>query len=285
MKRKSYNIQEEEKILIYEEDYDSNGKVVYSKDYQSEPILEKYTTFDSNGYINSEVEIAEGIETSKYTVLYDETGEAIEQNQFISGELYEKVLTIKDANGYERKTIQDGNEVESMFRLNSSETRDYENKFYVNDELVEKQTYEFNNCENIGTTKTYDADENIVGIQIEYLDEEDRIKIYRDFNENGNLIEEIIAEYKDDLVITEIHRQFLDSPFEHFISYLYDENKNQIKKEVKTSTDNLVEFYNSNYDSNNRLISENGYSVGNFDAIYGTYFNNNKFNILHEYKE
>ncbi len=45
MKRKTYKIIDEEQILIYEENYDSNGKVIYYKDYQSYPILEKYTTY------------------------------------------------------------------------------------------------------------------------------------------------------------------------------------------------------------------------------------------------
>jgi len=284
MKRKTYKIEDEEQILIFEEEYDSNGNVIYYKDYQSEPIFEKYTKFNSKGYIVGEIEFADSVESDRFSVIYDNHDDAIEQNHFIGGELYEKVLTIKNDNGFERKTFHFGEEVEIMIRINSDST-DYENKFYEEGNLVETQIYKFNVLENVGITKIYDSEGNILATQIEQFDEKERVVEFKEINESDNLLEEVITEYNDDLIVREIHRQFLDSPFEHFITYTYDDNNNQIKKEVKTATGGLIEFFHSKYDSQNKLIAESGYSVGNYNAIYGTSVNHSEFNFLHKYDE
>ena len=54
-------------------------------------------------------------------------------------------------------------------------------------------------------------------------------------------------------------------------------------RKTYTLSDKLLEYQKNEYDEHDRLIRESGYAVGSFDAIYGTYVNNEQYLFEHEY--
>lgn len=284
MKRTTYRIDDDNETLISEEEYNSAGDVIYIKDYQSKPVLEKHFSYGVSGKLESEVETCAGTELDREEITYDKKGVAIEQKHFIGGLLYERTLFIEKGNGFERINYQDGAETEKVIRVKSG-TDDYEDCFYENGLFIEKQTYCFDQANHTATLFVYDADGNIVLTRTEQFDDKKRLIEVKEYNENSNLVKEVISTYEGDLLIEEIHRQFLETPYCHHLTFTYDNNKNLLKKEARSSAGNLLSFNYYEYDPNNRLISENGYTLGSFNAIYGTSTDHTEYCLRYKYEE
>lgn len=73
MKRLSYRVDDdEEKVLVIEQIADEEGKVLYTKDYQSHPIIEKEFVYNQAGQVIRKTEKEAGIEINRQEFIYDE---------------------------------------------------------------------------------------------------------------------------------------------------------------------------------------------------------------------
>lgn len=281
MKRQTYNLDSERESLIYEESYDSNNNLIHYIDLQAKPISEKKFEYNNNNQLIKEIEISDGIELQRLEMLYDEKGEVIEQNLLFSGNLYESVKTEFKIDGFVRTTYQDEEEV---YRVeNTTENKNYINKYFDYGNLSNIQSNKFNEDNLLSENLIYDAENNLLIKRVEELDKEGKLTTYKEFNADNQLINRLEYERVDNKIVKEIKSNFVKDEIDNVVSYDYDENGNLIKTETRTNSGKLVEFHTYVYDDKNRMIEESGVSNGKFNAIYGTYIDSNQYKFGHKY--
>jgi len=283
MKKYTYLKDEEELTLIFEEHTDVNGNIIYSKDYQADPIAEKKLTYNTSGFLTEETEIAEEVELSRTEFRYDEQGRNTQRTLIIGGELYETLITTYNETGYDVITIREDVEVERLVKTVNG--KDYTNRFYENGELVETQFCESDTFENRLKTTTYGSHNDLLGVKIETFDDSGMLLKSEEYNAENGLIKEFHAEIQNGLVLKEVFGEYTNGIFELENIYEYNENKNLVKSEMRKLPGELLGFHFYKYDDNNRLIEENGLSNGNYDTIYASYINGSEFHFVHIYEE
>ncbi|MCK5782021.1 MAG: hypothetical protein KAH10_05490 [Flavobacteriales bacterium] len=281
MKRETYSSVQESEVLIYEETYDSNNNLIHYIDYQARPVSEKKFEYDENNRLIKESEISDGIELQGLEMTYNEKDEVIEQNLFFSGELYESVKTEYNENGFIRTVFQDGEEVHRI--ENIKDGKDYIQKYYDYDSLSNIMNYTFDKETSSAESLIYDADSNLLNRRLEIFGENGELEVYKQFNASNQLISKHEYHKEGELLKHEIKSDFVRGEVDNKVTYDYDEKNNLVKTETRTDSGKLVEFHVYRYDDRNRMIEENGISNGQFNAIYGTYIEGNKYNFVHKY--
>ena len=157
-------------------------------------------------------------------------------------------------------------------------------EFYAEGALYERQEVVHEPDSLIETITITDGDGVPVANREILYDKADRQLRFEEKDAKGNVLKLIQYEYDEELLIFE-KLEMYDSDEYYEITYDYDERKNLISEEIKTPSGQLLEYHKRIFDENNCIISENGYSVGSFNAIYGTHVNGEKYNFEHEYQE
>ena len=281
MKRQTYTISQESEILIYEETYNENNKLVHYIDHQARPVSEKKYEYDDNNQIVNEIEISDGIELQNLEMKYNDKGEMIEQNLYFSGSLYESVKIEKTDVGSTSTTYQEDDEV---FRIESTtEEKKQTTKYYENGALSNVQELSFSDDKLSSEKMIYDADENLLVRRIENYNNSGETTAFKEFNSENKLVNKQEFTRSDNKLLKEVKSDFVRGEIENEVTYEYDEKGNLIKSETRTNSGQLVDFHIYAYDEENRMIEENGVSNGQFNAIYGTYINGNNYHFIHKY--
>ncbi len=281
MKRQTFTISQESEILIYEETYNENNKLVHYIDHQARPVSEKKYEYDDNNQIVNEIEISDGIELQNLEMKYNDKGEMIEQNLYFSGSLYESVKIEKTDVGSTSTTYQEDDEV---FRIESTtEEKKQTTKYYENGALSNVQELSFSDDKLSSEKMIYDADENLLVRRIENYNNSGETTAFKEFNSENKLVNKQEFTRSDNKLLKEVKSDFVRGEIENEVTYEYDEKGNLIKSETRTNSGQLVDFHIYAYDEENRMIEENGVSNGQFNAIYGTYINGNNYHFIHKY--
>ena len=281
MKKQTYTVNQETETLIYEESYNDNNNLIHYIDHQARPISEKKFEYDDKNQLIKEVEISDGVELQGLEMIYNDKGAVVEQNLFFSGDLYESIKTIASENGFVKTTYQDGEEV---YRVeNSTEGKNYTNKHYNYEDLVNVEVSTFDKETLTSEKIIYDAEENVLVRRVEVYNEEGNLTVFKEFNANNQLINKQELERENNKLVKEIKSDFVRGEVDNEILFDYDENENLIKTETRTNSGQLVDFQVNVYDDKNRIIEESGVSNGKFNAIYGTYIDGNNYHFVHKY--
>ncbi len=283
MKRFTYKILEDQEVLVYEEQYNAQGQVLYYKDYQANPPAEKKICYNESGLLVEEIDISDNVELNRLEQIYNDNGENIERNFFFGEHLYEKITTEFSEMGFTKTTYQDGEEIQKLIQENDD--KNYANKFYQNGELLESQFAKYNSETNCSEIKFYDGKNKHVLTRKETYNNLNLLVRVEELNENNNLLSEHQYEIEKGLITKEIYRDFRSGENEYHITMEYDNKENLIKKDIRTPSGHLVEFYICEYDGQNRMIDEKGMANGSFNAIYGTYANGEEYHFIHRYEE
>jgi hypothetical protein len=281
--RKSYSIEEDKRTLILEETYDENGNVIQSIDYDETPEIVRNFEYNEAGFIVSQYEIQGGVENSSQHFEYDEDDEVIDEKLFIGGGLYEHTVITKNESGYVRRMIQDNEEAERL--VMKTDGKNWTNEFYNFDELAQVHEYIYNEEERTGITKIKFLDDDSFITNTQKYDENDDVIQEEEYNEKDVLLKSIQVELENGLIVKEAVRDFNDSEGYYEQLYEYDNNKNIINFEVRSSTGALLSFHKCKFDNQNRLIEESGFANGFFSGITGMHKNHDRFHVVHEYSE
>lgn len=283
MKISKFTIIDNETVLISEEITDENSNIIQSIDYSTEPHVEKRFSYNEKGFMIEESELSEGEELSKNCLQYDEKGHCTENLLYISGELYEKVITEYNGSSYTRTIFQDGEETEKMVREVNG--KNYINRFYQNREITETQESKYDADSNSSEIKIFDADNNLISFQKESYDSSNFVTKSQDFTPSGHLVSESYYENEGEFLTREIQRNFYQGGTEVVVTYEYDSNKNLVKKEARNPAGTLIMFHHMNYDNNNRLLEEAYVASSEPGAIYGGGFRGDSFHYIYKYEE
>ncbi|PTB95727.1 hypothetical protein C9994_10420 [Marivirga lumbricoides] len=281
--RKIYRIfEEEEKELVYEDILNESGQILSFKDYQSPNQAEGFSEYDANGVLIFERDIIDGEEGSRTEYSYNSNGDIIRRDLFVAGELFEEVSYEYLNNGIIKRTLQHGQEIERFIENKNGDT--FLREFFEGTELIERHEGKYDPNTRIELINITDNEGNIIATRLQEFDDSDNLLKYEEKNEKGNLIVLSEYSYENSKVVFEKHNDYsLDQHYEVF--YKYDSSGNLTSQEIRTPSGKLLEYQKQIFDEYGRVISESGYSVGSFNAIYGTYVHGEKYTFEHEYEE
>ncbi|NMM47449.1 hypothetical protein [Marinigracilibium pacificum] len=280
--RRTYQvIPEEDNKLVYEEIQNKNGQILSYKDHQAPFKYEEFYEYNEAGLLSKSYDLEEDLENSRTEIYYDEHQRIINQKIFVAGELFEEIIKNYSGNKSIETHLQYGEEVRKIEEI--SEEDSYSKLIFENGELVEKHSGKFSNNKQTETTTITDSEGNLLFTKtIQYDIDGNQISL-EERNQNENLMLFIESDYDNGKLKVEKYDDYVN--YEHgVITREYDKIGNLLKEELKSSSGKLLEFHNKAYDQNNRLISESGYSVGSFNAVYGNYVNGQNYHFIHEYE-
>lgn len=281
--RKSYSVDEDNRTLILEETYDENGNVIQSIDYDETPEIVRNFEYNEEGFIVYQNEVQGGVENSSQHFAYDEDGEVIDEKLFIGGSLYEHTVLLKSDSSFVRTMTQDNEEVERL--VGTIDGKNWTNKFYNFDELTQVHDYTYDEKDRTGKTKIKFLEDDSIITNTQQYDDNDDVILEEEYNEKDVLLKSIQVELENGLIVKEAVRDFSDGEDYYKQLYAYDENKNIINFEVRSSTGGLLSFHKCKFDNQNRLIEESGFANGFFSGITGIHKNHDRFHLVHEYSE
>jgi hypothetical protein len=268
MKRYTYHFIGERQDLLCEEDVNEQGLVVFCRDYGTDPVTDRLTTYDEKGYLLEEIEICEEEEINRIKYVFSDDGEMLLKDHYISGELYEKRTVEYTADGFIRTTVTDGEETEKM--ISRQEGEGWISSYYIDGELREIQKTTGSKKEGKEIVEYFDHKNVFFRRKIEYYDSELKLVKTEIYNRHNKVEEEYTWEYDKLLPIKETLRfpEAGKSERAYTINWEYDELGNVVKKEVKDEGGRLLEFHLRDHDELGRVIEERGLAGGKVLPVY-----------------
>lgn len=281
--RKTYRVFDgEERELVYEDILNERGEILSYKDYQSPNEAEGFNEYNQDNLLVNEREVIDGVEASRTEYQYNSNGNIVRKRLYVANELFEEVAYEYPEHGMVKRTFQHGDEIERMI-----ESRDGEKfiiEFSNGSELLERHIGAYDAQALTERVEIIDKSGQFLAVRHQQFDESDNLLKFEERNGKGNLM--VLAEYKyeNGNVVYERHENYSND--RHYqIFYEYDSNDNLLSTEIRSLNGKLLEYQKLIYDDQNRIINESGYSVGSFNAVYGTYVNGEKYMFEHEYEE
>lgn len=266
MIRKTYSIDDENKILICEEKFDESNNLIHQKDLKNIPNSEHTFEYNELNQLILEFEWVDGKICSRIEYQYNDEGEVSDQKFYFDDVLFEHTKLEKIENGFIKTTIQDGVEVERLEKNRND--KNWKNTFWSTDnKILEIQEYTYDEKKRIGTIFFQNLEDNLFKKTTEDYNANGELISLKEFNEKDILTEEIQFIYSRGLLIKEITKNFRkDSATE--CTYEYDRKGNLIKEECLNSKGKLITFQHITYDHQNRIISECGNEKGLYNLVY-----------------
>lgn len=281
MHRKTYRLfEDEERALVYEDVVNDKNQILSFKDYQSPDQTEGFNEYNESGALICAREMISGEEASRTEYTYNVKGEVLSEKLFVAGELFEEHAYEYQDNGVVKRKVQYGEEVDRYVENKSGDQ--FVKEFFEGSELVERHKGTYDSNTRTALTEVTGHEGQLVATLYELYDESDNLVKYEHKSEKGNALVLSAYRFENNEIVFEEHNDYIND--QHYqIQYEYDENRRVIGKETRTSSGKLLEYQKLVYDDQGRLISENGYSSGSFDTIYGNYVNGENYSFEHEY--
>lgn len=282
VRRKTYRtINDGSRILVYEDILNDQLQIISFRDYQSSDQAEGYYEYDENGLLILEKELANGEEMTRTEYFYNEDKMVVNRKLFIADELFEEIIHDYMPDGEMRKVIQNEEEVKRVVEKKVDNKSTVE--FFENNELIEIHKSYYDPKTKIEITEYYDHNNQLFSISKEtYNDAEDMVSS-EERDSQGKILVQRAYEYDNDKVTFEKHQDYYNDKF-YQVNYTYDNSENLIRREIKNLSGKMLDFYESAYDSKDRMIREKGFSSGNLNSIYGAHIYDEDFLFEHEYE-
>lgn len=282
MKKSTYLLDREDEILISEEIMDEHGNVLSSKTIDgrfTEVVLKEYNAQNLAVKISS---YENDILLNTVAISYDESDAIVEQTLSIGDEVYERVSTQKNAEGFIRSTFEDGEKVEVL--IHKEDDGGYKDEYYANGELFQYQINQKKTRENIESVKVFDQNDQLISVMIYQYDKQDRLLQHQEYSGGEHLLREEIYEFSASLLEKVTMRDFENEAQSYIQTNQYDQKKNLTKQETRTLTGNLIEFQTFVYDNRNKCTEEVLVTVGESDLFSGNSAAGAKMHLVHRYE-
>lgn len=277
--QKTYSIEDDQRVLILEKQFNSNGKVIKEINYQEKPAIERVFEYNQQGQLVAQMELQHGIENSSQRFEYDDEGEICDEKLFISGELYEHIRLEKNATGSVKTIEQDGELIERIEK--DIDGKNWVSRLYSYGELDETVTYTFDPEASRATTEVQVHVDNFRISVHEKLKENGEV-IFIERYEDKDLVSSIQFEIENGLVLKRSVKEFGYAPNQYQNLYEYDEQKNLVKFESRASNGSLLAFHTRIYNTDNLLEEEMGSSSGS-SGNSGMQTQFSQFHYVYEY--
>ncbi|HAA15770.1 MAG TPA: hypothetical protein DCE41_30300 [Cytophagales bacterium] len=281
--RKTFRVFDEgERELVYEDVMDETGNMLSYKDYQASYQAEGNYEYDTKGLLICDREYTGGAESSRTEYIYNENGDNVSTKLFVAGELFEETVYEYLEQGMVYRIVQQGEEIQR--HVESDGGNQFVKDFFEEGELIQRQTGTYDPVSRTQQIKILNEENQVVSIQTHQYDSEGNLLKFEQTNNKGKLMSVAEYEYENNRMLVEKHDNYLTN--QHYeMTCEYDTQGNLVSTEYRTPAGKLMEYQKAIFDGQNRLVSESGYSVGSFDAIYGAYVQGQNYHFEHEYEE
>lgn len=277
--QKTYSIEDDQRVLILEKQFNSNGKVIKEINYQEKPAIERVFEYNQQGQLVAQMELQHGIENSSQRFEYDDEGEICDEKLFISGELYEHIRLEKNATGSVKTIEQDGELIERIEK--DIDGKNWVSRLYSYGELIETKTYKYDPSTAIATTEV-EIHVDVFSLSfVEKLNEIGEVISVEEY-EDKDLVSSIQFEIENGLVLKKSVKELGYAPNQYQNLYEYDEQKNLVKFESRASNGSLLALHTRIYNTDNLLEEEMGSSSGS-SGNSGMQTQFSQFHYVHEY--
>lgn len=281
--RKTYRFYEEgERELVYEDLLNEQGQIVSYKDYQAHGQAEGFSAYDQEGRLICEKEVVDGVIGSMTEFSYDKKGNLLSRKLFVADELFEEILYENHDHGHSKRVYQFGEEIERYTETIEGDL--IVKEFFEGSELIERHKNHYDPEIRTSKIEITDCGNKLLAVRVQQFDEGENLLRYEEKGERGNLLALSEYEYQNGHLIFENNEDYMKDQY-YQVSYDYDNYGNLTSKEIRTPSGKLMEYQKCQYDEQHRLILESGYSVGSFNAIYGTHVVGENYVFEHEYFE
>lgn len=279
--RKTYQVLEESRELVYEDILNEKGQVLSYKDHQSPDQVEGFNDYNAAGLLVCEREVMDGFESSITEYQYDDKGNIVNRKLYVAEELFEEVIQEYTESGLISRTLQHGEETERTVETRNGEI--YTKEYYQYDELVESHQGTYAPDGLSETVAIKDLEQEVIATRSRVYDGHKQVIRYEEKDGEGNTT--VLSEYRYENHRVVFERQNNYEHDQHYeASYEYDAKGNQIASEVRSLSGKLMEFQKQVYDDQNRVISESGYTLSGFNTVYGSHLRGDKYTFEHEYE-
>ncbi len=284
MKHYVYLMNGSEEKLIFMEEQDNSGLVIYSIDYQTNPPLERRVKY-FDLLLLEDTDVENGVEIGKLVYEYDYNKRIISQKRFTNDFLVEQIHTEYIENITITSRIENGIVIERTIEKeydNGSKTTE----FYDFGELFEIQEEVYHFEANTYVTKVFNADNELISTFAERVDDQGRLLSLHEISADGNPMVESIYTIENDKLIKINFNNYSEEKFEvHF--YSYDEFGNEIEILVENSLGTKIGFHSTFYNETGTVVEEKGVFGAYFNSFYPRFLHpsTKEYHLVHKYEE
>ncbi len=256
---RTYKIVGEEKHIERIAQVSDTGKILNRKIFNDAGtvISEAHFKYNEQDHLIEESEVSsEGGSTSiKYTV--DAEGEILGIQNYFGNDLYQEDKFEYQEDKTIKNTFQEGNLIEKLVETTDENGSEQVLVYDGEDNLVKTQLTKDINA-TTSETSLYDANKNLLGIIVEVYNDDDELVEHREYDENKQLQRLDAYEGENGFVLKHTAKTQIDGGgvLELISNYVYDENGNEIRKEVSDPDGNTLQIQEKKYNEKNELISD-----------------------------
>ena len=251
-----HQLSEDEKLIQSISTISDTGKVISQQQYEKGFMMsETMYAYDDKDRLVEETEyITEGgTTTNRYTLNDDD--EVIGTQVFYGDDLFEE-HKITVAGNQKTKVITQEDKV--IQKLVETESEDGTEELLVYDgegKLLQKQvTIPYADSTEISI---FDGAGTFLGLTIESFDENDELKEKKEYDQNKNLIRIDAYTTENDLITEHYIKSKVDNQILEITNvYKYDENENEIGREINNPHGQSMVLESKKYNQDNELIEE-----------------------------
>jgi len=248
---------EEEKEVQNVSIIDDKNNVISQQLYQNGNVVsDSHYVYDENSKLIETTERTTEGGLSKVNYSYNEEGDLIGLKKFFGNDLFKEEKIVEEENKTTKSVFQEGKLFETVVETENEDGTEttviYDGEGKILQTMIVAEL-----PGGLVENKYLDPDNNLIELIIEKYDENDELVEKRAFDENKNLSKLETFEVKDGLIVKHIVKTILNREIVEFhTSYEYDENENEIKKEVCNPNGDVINGHDRTYNEQNELIED-----------------------------
>lgn len=259
MKRYTWRVVGEEEVLVSSFERNEQDKTETEILYKPGGIEEMtIKTFNDLGLQVAEqlFENDQMLEESVST--YDGQGRPLEESLLFEGEVYQKVVFSYEDNGNTKTVYVEEEETEKV--VHRDVELGYSKEFYQHGELVQKLICKKSPDQRIHDIEVMDSENNVLEKERHEFDPKGKILKESSFNPEGDLLEENLHIYRNELLIKiETRGAFSEKSADTIFEY--NRHGNRTKTESRNLKGDLVAFNIMDYDDKGRELEQRAFSA------------------------
>lgn len=277
-----YNVQEDEKVLVYQEASNAEGKILQSADYLDDPPLVSAFTYNEKGQLIYQKDQQQGFPFTAQSFAYAEDGKIVGEKLYFGEELCEEMVLEILPDGFIRRQFQDGIEVERLENITDGDN--WKSRFYRDSDLLETQEYVYDPAACCGTKYVHSHEEDEKYRIVKYFNGQDDLIKKEEYGTNDDRISIQEFEFVEGLLIEEKAQNFAFQDAYTNV-YAYDAHNRLIKFECRSNRGQLLSFRSLQYDLEGRISEEAGLNNHSYPSPPGFHQRFDRYHFVHEYSE
>lgn len=278
--RKTYRLFEEEREFIYEEVQNEMGQIVSFIDIQADNTCKGTKEYNKENKLIKEAEFIADTESSRIEYSYGSNGKILSLKQFVADEVITETVYDYSDNKVIEKSFQFDEEKSRIVEY--KEGNRYIKEYYDGDALKEVFITIPDPASSLVTIELRDNNNQLIETETREFDEDKNLISRKETSNDGQLYALSEFKYQNGKVIFEKHEDY-DGGLYHETQYEYDSNDNLISQEKRTPSDRVLGYQKREFDNQNRLIWEHGFSLGPSNPVIGANSHGEVYTFEHEY--